>query len=871
MADEFLTQELPAIRRAQERSLVALESMIWLVDWGLWREWKDDDDFPIIVSLKGRVSAFGPGVRRKSPPPNTPRELSLATFAVCLDAIDSIAEARGILPLPRAERIREKAIRLRKRMIDDLHAVGSNLRRTQSRAFGRNDPLTASWLLPIVRKEPVPVTGTDSAKALDTLEPELGAVSLFGNVREGITQLLSPEDYMIVGGSGSRRNTAAEHAWPASLAVRALNLVTQGQPKRALYSADAEALRVWSEQQVRLQLARSVTGETGQDAAHLAAALAVAMWLEELPLPLLEAAVEQLCTMQRPDGSLVLTRPYLADDEGSVITPLAADVTLAMIAVADQLDARYPEHPTVLRIERQLLEAVQRQREAYFRSSMRKGGTGPSGEEAIFWSADRARPSPGTCDTWATARTVTALVMILNLESRVITRRLLEESRFSYRRGGEIENGFDELVDPQLEDVPARGRSNGHTSSRRAGEPQISVAPASKSSPLTIRVRGIGFEPNEEGIVTFDGSSCRFEADESGGFQVTLDVPWATRAGVTTVTANGSAGVAVGHFRRTVVSALRDALTEPNPDPERKKTRAVLLCGPPGTSKTSLIEAVAKQLADDLVEKQLGRYLVYLVQLSPADFLLDGPNRVEHRAKRIFDYLTQMENVVVLFDEIDRLILDRGGPEYEKQGDVFQFMTPSMLPKLTALRQRGSVVRFAIATNYAERIDPAIARKGRIDESFVIAPPNLNARLHVLEDMPSQVAERLASITPLWVYGDLKTLRVDDDPRNIMLQSPSGSLASYKSRRFSPRKEILASEILELAELYLEGRGADVLKARGADEIGAIAWASENASPDIREMAVETIKRLEQAGVGPFVTWEKVKMEQEEENQPPES
>jgi hypothetical protein len=488
----------------------------------------------------------------------------------------------------------------------------------------------------------------------------------------------------------------------------------------------------------------------------------------------LEAAVEQLCNMQRPDGSLTLTRPYLADSEGSVITPLAADATLAMIGVADQLEVRYPEHPTVLRIEQQLLEAVQRQREAYFRSSVRRGG--PGGEDAMLWSSDRARPTPDECDTWASARTVTALVMILNLESRLITRRLLEESRFSYRQGGEIEKGFDTepgLVDPQLSDVPAEGPSNARAS--------------------------------------------------------------------------------------TSVSALRQGLTEPDPDPGRKKMRAVLLCGPPGTSKTSVVEAVVKQLADDLGEKQLvGRYLVHLVQLSPADFLLDGPNRVEHRAKRIFDYLTQMENVVVLFDEIDRLILDRDAPEYEKQEDVFQFMTPSMLPKLTALRHRGSVVRFAIATNYAERIDAAIARKGRIDESFVIPPPNLNARVHILEKdlhLPPKAAKDLAAVTPLWVYGDLTTLRADADPNKVMLRRPSGSIASYKSRRFTPRKEILAEEILQLAELYLDGHGPEVLKQRPADETRGIAWAAKRAGRDRQKKADSMIKRLRRKGVEPFVRW----------------
>ncbi len=37
---------------------------------------------------------------------------------------------------------------------------------------------------------------------------------------------------------------------------------------------------------------------------------------------------------------------------------------------------------------------------------------------------------------------------------------------------------------------------------------------------------------------------------------------------------------------------------------------------------------------------------------------------------------------VILFDEIDRLILDRDSKAYSEQSDVFQFMTPSMLIKI---------------------------------------------------------------------------------------------------------------------------------------------------------------------------------------------
>jgi SpoVK/Ycf46/Vps4 family AAA+-type ATPase len=58
-------------------------------------------------------------------------------------------------------------------------------------------------------------------------------------------------------------------------------------------------------------------------------------------------------------------------------------------------------------------------------------------------------------------------------------------------------------------------------------------------------------------------------------------------------------------------------------------------------------------------------------------------------------------------------------------------MTPGMLTKLNNLRNKQRVI-FILATNYAYRIDPAIRRTGRIDEKYLLLPPDERAREQML-------------------------------------------------------------------------------------------------------------------------------------------
>jgi len=196
----------------------------------------------------------------------------------------------------------------------------------------------------------------------------------------------------------------------------------------------------------------------------------------------------------------------------------------------------------------------------------------------------------------------------------------------------------------------------------------------------------------------------------------------------------------------------------------------MLLYGPPGTGKTTVAEQMAARLNRPLVV------------VTVSDFLAAGAAEIENRAKGVFEVLQSQEDIVILFDEIDQFLLDRTSSFYKAQSDIFKFMTPGMLTKLQDLRDAEGCI-FIIATNYAERIDAAIKRRGRVDEHFLLCLPDKEQRRNLLtrflkkafqsdykkrnEKVPKDfenIIERsikdtdIVESTVLWGFGDLKNL-----------------------------------------------------------------------------------------------------------------
>jgi hypothetical protein len=162
---------------------------------------------------------------------------------------------------------------------------------------------------------------------------------------------------------------------------------------------------------------------------------------------------------------------------------------------------------------------------------------------------------------------------------------------------------------------------------------------------------------------------------------------------------------------------------------------SMILYGPPGTGKTNLAEELAKALGYPLIT------------VTVSDFLAEGGLQIEARAKAVFAVLAAQKKSVIIFDEIDHLLLNRSSDEYGRADSSIQLMVPGMLTKIKDLR---SVERsiFIVATNYEERIDGAIKRPGRIDRKYLVMPPDWGRRETILRRVLSDYSKDVYEINP---------------------------------------------------------------------------------------------------------------------------
>jgi len=163
---------------------------------------------------------------------------------------------------------------------------------------------------------------------------------------------------------------------------------------------------------------------------------------------------------------------------------------------------------------------------------------------------------------------------------------------------------------------------------------------------------------------------------------------------------------------------------EPDPDQPLigdRSPRSAILFGPPGTSKTYLVRALAGAIGWKYIE------------LHPSHFVAEGLPNVQHTADVIFQKLMELDRAVVLFDEIDELVRER-----DIEPDQFgRFLTTSMLPRLAEL-WKGRKVMYFVATNHIGYFDRAVTRSERFDAIICISPPSFAAKekelLRILKD-----------------------------------------------------------------------------------------------------------------------------------------
>ena len=147
----------------------------------------------------------------------------------------------------------------------------------------------------------------------------------------------------------------------------------------------------------------------------------------------------------------------------------------------------------------------------------------------------------------------------------------------------------------------------------------------------------------------------------------------------------------------------------------------MVLFGPPGTSKTTIIKALSKKLDWPLV------------YITPSLFLSKGINSIDSEANKVFSFLFKIKRAIIFFDECDELFRNRDDVKAKEGLNIPALITGAMLPRLQDLHDRGGLI-LVMATNRINKIDKAILRMGRFDYIYPVGPPDEDCRKIIIEE-----------------------------------------------------------------------------------------------------------------------------------------
>ncbi len=137
-----------------------------------------------------------------------------------------------------------------------------------------------------------------------------------------------------------------------------------------------------------------------------------------------------------------------------------------------------------------------------------------------------------------------------------------------------------------------------------------------------------------------------------------------------------------------------------------------LLEGPPGTGKTLIAGALARSAGWRLVTTSVGGWF------SASDGYLGG---VSKAVTAFFDELLREPYAVGFVDEIDAV--PNRAHLSPKDREWWTPIVTLILVQIDRVRRSGKPVLLVAATNYADRLDSALCRSGRIEQRVTVLPP----------------------------------------------------------------------------------------------------------------------------------------------------
>lgn len=254
--------------------------------------------------------------------------------------------------------------------------------------------------------------------------------------------------------------------------------------------------------------------------------------------------------------------------------------------------------------------------------------------------------------------------------------------------------------------------------------------------------------------------------------------------------------------------------------------RAVILAGPPGTGKTSFATVLAATLRVPLIATSVAEW-------NSRDHLSGALKRMQ----TVFEQAIAQAPCVLFIDEIDG-ISSRDAIEGHYSEYWTQIVNRMLELVTNALNTEGVVI--VGATNHVDRIDPALTRSGRLDETIRIELPDTEAIVHILAryagpDVPCQalsgLAERLVGLSGADIEKLVRAAKAmarragrvfSVNDLHAQVPDPHGGLSARMRRRVEVYRNAqrIVAQVLGLADMVVEGQHKDLrqLLAKGLSE-----------------------------------------------------
>ncbi|MFH1053247.1 MAG: CDC48 family AAA ATPase [Candidatus Woesearchaeota archaeon] len=248
-----------------------------------------------------------------------------------------------------------------------------------------------------------------------------------------------------------------------------------------------------------------------------------------------------------------------------------------------------------------------------------------------------------------------------------------------------------------------------------------------------------------------------------------------------------------------VKQELKEAVEWPLNHPESfkrlgvKPPKGILIYGAPGTGKTLLAKAVAKESNSNFI------------LVKGPELLSKWVGESEKAVREVFKKARQTSPTIIFFDELDSLAPRRG---VNSDTHVTERVVNQLLTEMDGLEDLNDVVIIA-ATNRPDMIDTALLRPGRFDRIILTPAPDIKTREKIFEvhtkNMPINVKSIPKNYEP----------DINEEDKNIISKMAADQAVSEKELKDNSKENIHLKDdkckfLYYLAEKTEGYAGADI-------------------------------------------------------------